>query len=253
MTHPNNDDRILDKVRKLLAKAEDDACTTAEAEAFTAKATELIARYGIDEALLTAADPGRDNVGDRTIMVDAPYVRDKATLLSFVADALRCKVVFRGGIGTGRVHLFGFSADLDRTELLYTSLLVQAAHALAAEWVPFGEDPRAYRRSWYRGFSAAVYRRLKAAEARAEADATKSNPTTQAGCSVALVLADRSTLVARAVADAYPKLRDAPQRKLSGSGTEAGYSAGQRADLGGPRVAPSAQPRRLESYQRGAS
>ena len=42
---------LLDRVRKLLAKAEDEGCTPAEAEALTAKAAELMARYGIDRAL----------------------------------------------------------------------------------------------------------------------------------------------------------------------------------------------------------
>ena len=62
-------DAILDKVRKLLAKAEDPACTPAEAEAFTAKAAELIAKYGVDSALLAAADPAADPVGDLVVEV----------------------------------------------------------------------------------------------------------------------------------------------------------------------------------------
>jgi hypothetical protein len=44
----------LDRVRKLLAKAEDDAVTPEEAEALTAKAAELMARYGIDRVRLGA-------------------------------------------------------------------------------------------------------------------------------------------------------------------------------------------------------
>jgi hypothetical protein len=39
-------DKLLDRVRKLLAKAEDESCTPPEAEALTAKAAELMARYG---------------------------------------------------------------------------------------------------------------------------------------------------------------------------------------------------------------
>ena len=61
------DDSLLARVRKLLAMAEDPACTAAEAEAFTTKATELIAKYGVDRALLAAADPSSDIVGDRVI------------------------------------------------------------------------------------------------------------------------------------------------------------------------------------------
>lgn len=39
-----------------------------------------------------------------------------------------------------------------------------------------------------------------------------------------------------AVEDAYPHLRKAQSRSLSGSGARSGYLAGQRADLGGARV-----------------
>ncbi|MFD0784986.1 DUF2786 domain-containing protein, partial [Micromonospora azadirachtae] len=55
---------MLSKVRKLLAQAEDPACTPAESAAFMSKATELIARYGVDRALLAARDPASDPVGD---------------------------------------------------------------------------------------------------------------------------------------------------------------------------------------------
>lgn len=238
MIGPTSQDPILEKIRKLLAKAEDDACTPAEAEAFTAKATELIAKYGIDAALLAEATPGSDRVGDRVILIDAPYARDKLSLLAFVAYPLRCKVIERPIVGGMRAHLFGFGADLDRVELLYTSLLVQAAHALAATRVPWGEHPAAYRRSWYHGYGAMVGSRLYQAEARAQANAEADQPasTENAGRSVALVLADRGGLVQMAMAAAYPDVKTAAKRRLSGSGRDDGIAAGRRADLGGPRV-----------------
>ncbi|RZU50735.1 uncharacterized protein DUF2786 [Krasilnikovia cinnamomea] len=236
------DPGMLDKVRKLLAKAEDEACTPAEAEAFTAKAADLIAKYGIDQALLADSAPGVDVVGDRVIEMDAPYARDKAGLLAGIAHALRCKTVRRTQHtpGDGKrisMHLFGFGADLDRVELLYTSLLVQAAHALAAASVPWGEHPASYRRSWYAGYATAIHRRLQAAEARAQVDAEHAHISTQhSGRSVALVLADRGALVDRAQAAAYPKLAAGRARRLSGSGDRDGYAAGQRADLGANRI-----------------
>ncbi|HTF09799.1 MAG TPA: DUF2786 domain-containing protein, partial [Asanoa sp.] len=123
---------MLDKVRKLLAKAEDPACSPAEAEALTAKATELIAKYGVDQALLAARDPARDPVVDRMIEVPSPYATDKAGLLVGVAIPLRCRTVRLTRAGSVAVHLFGFDSDVTRADLLYTSLLVQAAHGLAA-------------------------------------------------------------------------------------------------------------------------
>ena len=88
-------DPMLAKVRKLLAKAEDPAATAHEAEVYTAKAAQLIADYGIDRALLAAADPSRDPVGDRVVDLDPPYAADKAELLATVATRLRCKAVHR--------------------------------------------------------------------------------------------------------------------------------------------------------------
>src|SRR5262250_3153851 len=54
---------LLDRVRKLLAKAEAEGVTPPEAEALTAKAAELMARYGIDRARLAAARPETDRAG----------------------------------------------------------------------------------------------------------------------------------------------------------------------------------------------
>jgi hypothetical protein len=205
------DDPLLARVRKLLAKAEDPACTAAEAEAFTAKATDLIAKYGVDQALLAAADPATDRVGDRIVTVAAP---------------LRCRVVHLARRGTARSHLFGHRADLERVELLFTSLLVQAAHGLAASTVPGGEHLAAYRRTWLVGYTQAVQARLWAAEQSAAA--------AQPGAE--LVLLDRTELVEQRRDEVYPRLARPGPRRLRGSGLHHGYRAGQTADLGGAAV-----------------
>jgi hypothetical protein len=231
---------ILAKVRKILAKAEDPAATPAEAETYTAKAAELIAAYGIDRALLAAEAPTSDPVGDRVVVLDPPYALDKASLLSSVAVRLRCwsvqRVRYVDQTKEISLHMFGHDSDLLRVEVLYTSLLLQATALLARTPVPAGEHVAAYRRSWLAGFTSAVSRRLAEAEKRARARAEQQERDASRTRSVELVLADRSAAVRRAVEDAYPSLRKAPSRQLSGSGGRAGWSAGQRADLGGTRV-----------------
>jgi hypothetical protein len=239
-------DALLAKVRKLLAKAEDPAVTDAEAEVYNAKAAELIAAYGIDRALLAASEPDTDRIGDRVVVLDAPYARDKADLLHGIAKALRCRTVLRNRWAAGRrelsLHLFGYASDLQRVELLYTSLLLQATTGMLRARAPYFEDVRAFRRSWLNGFTAAVVRRLNDAEHRARSDAEhRHRPTGDPGRSVALVLADRSALVVQAVHDTYPQLGKGRTRALSGSGRRDGWNAGQRADLGGTtRVGASA-------------
>ena len=235
MTH----DPILTKVRKLLALAEDPAATTHEAETYTAKAAQLIADYGIDQALLASADPGSDPVGDRVISLDPPYAADKVDLLATIATRLRCVTVRRSRRGAGgkelSVHLFGHASDLERTEILFTSLLLQSATALARTPVPTWEHKAAFRRSWLAGFRMAVGHRLADAEARAEATAAERYHA--AGTSTALVLADRTAEVEARMEEAYPSLGTARPRTLSGSGRPQGWAAGQRADLGTTRLA----------------
>ncbi len=250
-SEPTPDRVVLAKVRKLLAKAEDPAATPEEAETYTAKAAELMAAYGIDRALLAEQHPDSDCVGDRVVVLDAPYALDKAALLSNVAFALRCRAVRRiryvGPRATKQVslHLFGFDSDLLRVEILFTSLLVQAQTALVRVDAPPWESLAAYRRSWLAGFTAAVARRLHEAEERAAAQAQAAQDGTGAGPgagadrdrSVALVLVDRSSRVEAAVDSEYPRLGTARTRRLSGSGSRSGWQAGQRADLGsGARV-----------------
>ncbi|MGC4807956.1 DUF2786 domain-containing protein [Micromonospora sp. DT233] len=233
---------MLAKVRKLLAQAEDPACTPQESAAFTAKATELIARYGVDRALLAARDPATDPVGDRVVEVVAPYARDKAGLLAAVADPMRCRCVRRRQGSGFAMHLFGFASDLERVDLLFTSLLVQAAHGLAGAAVPAHDHPAAFRRSWLAGFAQVVGARLAQAEAGAVAEAAGAGAP-----SVALVLVDRSDRVQRRVAEVYPRLRSAAPRRLAGSGFGSGAAAGRRADLGTRGLHPAAgQPRPLD-------
>jgi hypothetical protein len=229
------DDNLLDRVRKLLAKAEDEGCSLAEAEALTAKAAELMARYGIDRALLGALHPETDKPADRVFSLGNPWGDVKRHLLAGLALALRCQCVqTRSPAGT-RLHVFGYASDLERADVLFTSLLVQMARALAKQAVPgYGGAARAWRRSWMLGYCTAVVARVRAAEeaAVAAASAPDAGPRPASGPSAALVLADRSQVVQRQLSAAYPRLRKT-RVTYSGGGYGDGYREGQKADIGG--------------------
>jgi Protein of unknown function (DUF2786) len=231
-------ERLLDRVRKLLAQAEDDGVTPAEAQAFTAKAAELMAKYGIDRVLLAAERPDTDQPANRILDIDNPWAREKAHLLSGLASALRCQCILLGGNRPGsRVHVFGYASDIDRTDLLYTSVLIQMSHGLAGARVPeWSSSPRAWRRSWLLGFATAVISRVREAEHGAVLAAT--GPGSADGQRTALVLADRSLVIRRQVEHAYPVTRKA-KVTYSGSGYRDGYAQGQRADIGTSRLRPA--------------
>jgi hypothetical protein len=227
---------LLDRVRKLLAKAESEGCTPAEAEALTAKAAELMARYGIDRALLGAVRPETDRPADRKFGFDRPWADVKAHLLAAVATALRCQCVQTQGPEGTRLHVFGYASDLERAEILYTSLLVQMARALAREPVPAaGNSAKAWRRSWMLGYCSAVVARVRAAEESAVASTAEAGAAAGGGQSAEVVLADRSLTVRLQVTAAYPRLKK-KRVTYSGGGYGAGYREGQKADIGGAKL-----------------
>ena len=229
-------DRLLDRVRKLLAKAEDESVTPPEAQALTAKAAELMAKYGIDRALLAADRPETDQPASRILDIDNPWARVKAHLLCGLGSALRCQCIMLSGTGPGtRIHVFGYGSDIERTDLLYTSVLIQMWHGLAGAQVPaWSSSPRAWRRSWLLGFATAVISRVRAAEHAAASQATA--PSASASSRTALVLADRAQVIRGKVEQEYPVTRTA-RVTYSGSGYGAGYAQGQRADIGARRMA----------------
>jgi hypothetical protein len=226
-------DALLARVRKLLAKAEDPAVTEAEAETYNTKAAQLIARYGIDRAMLAAAGTSADEITTIKISLDNPYSRDKAGLLTNIAHPLRCRALLhRWGQTVTAVTVFGFRSDLERVELLFTSLLLQAATQVTRVRPVNafrGESLAAYRRTWLHGFAGAVHLRLQKSEANATQEHTASQP---GGQSAELVLRDRNALVKDAYDVQFGNLQTAPPRRLSGSGYLDGHVAGERANLG---------------------
>ncbi|QKV92296.1 DUF2786 domain-containing protein [Streptomyces sp. NA02950] len=234
-------DGLLAKVRALLAKAEDAGATEAEAEAFTAKAADLMAKHGIERALLADAQPETDRPTDRVVLVDNPWGGPKKSLLCYLAQAMRCEGIYttRRDAPGYRVHLFGYASDLERLEVLYTSLLLQMANGAAHLDIPYWDTPRRYRFSWMVGFASTVAHRVKAAEDHARWQAGNTTAQTGTGRSAELVLADRSAVVGAMVKEHYGRVRS---RKVTvtGTGYRAGQEAGRRADIGTTRLGASA-------------
>ncbi|AXG81289.1 DUF2786 domain-containing protein [Streptomyces paludis] len=243
---------LLNKVRSLLRKGEDEGATKEEAETYLKKAAELMAKYGIEQAMLHADRPDSDHPADQLVVVADPYARQSQRLLSLIAFALRCQSVYldRKTPGTGRVvrrvHIFGFASDLRRVTVLYAGLRLQMLHGAERADKVFrrpDENSKAYKRSWMYGFMAEVRVRIEEAERAARGDAERerqaeeSSDQRPAGRSVALVLADRTTVVEARIAETYPKIKKAGKIRFQGTGYRQGRTDGQRADIGGPTVA----------------
>ncbi|MFC9736693.1 DUF2786 domain-containing protein [Streptomyces noursei] len=236
MNNAEQSNPMLAKIRALLAKAEDPASPSAEAEAFFAKAAELMAKYGIERAMLADSDPAVDRPGDRVIVVEGAYANDRIYLLGYVAEALNCHGITKDkSRGRTEVHLFGYESDLDRVELLFTSLLLQMFNGMRKGRPAFGEKLITYRKSWIAGFILHIDERLREIEARTRREA----PAAASGRSAELVVADRKAVVKARFQAAYPDSRSGGGTNRRGTGVADGRKAADRADLGQTRVGQS--------------
>jgi hypothetical protein len=220
------DERMLARVRALLAKAESTEFEE-EAEALTAKAQELIARHAIAEALLHTPD----DVGDpllRRILLNDPYIDAKAALLSGIAAANRCRAVYTPAWGW--VTVFGYTQDLNAVELLTASLLTQATSVMARHGsrrdAHGRSTTRSFRRSFLLGFAYRIGERLRHAT-DGQVHAAAGSQTSR----LLPVLAARDDRLRAAEQAAFP---DTVARRTSisnSTGWAAGQAAADMADL----------------------
>jgi hypothetical protein len=197
---PLVEQRTLDRVRALLAKAESTEFPE-EAEALTSRAQELMARHSIDDALLATAAPGLAEPGQasgRRLFIDSPYEA--------------------------------------AVELLFTSLLVQATTALVragSRRDPYGRSrTRSFRQSFLTTYAQRIGERLAEAADAAERQAVADSP----GTNLLPVLAARHRAVDDAVEEMFPEMTQHTVRSTHDrEGWISGRAAADLATLHGRR------------------
>jgi hypothetical protein len=221
--------KMLARIRGLLAKAEATEFPD-EAEALSGKAQELMAKFSLDRALVEA-DPAveiPDDSAARRLWVDTPYVSAKAQLVGAVASANRCRTVVIDQLAV--VTIVGAELDLQLTEILSTSLLVQANRAMIAAGKHIGRRgesrTRSFRQSFLMAYAQRIGERLQAAAASTqaavpEADADRLLP----------VLTKREEQVEALFTQLFPNTTKRRTRITNGAGWEAGLTAADQAQL----------------------
>src|SRR5690242_7567392 len=145
----------LAQIRTLLAKAERTE-NPAEAEAYTAKALGLIAKYGIEEAQLEARGEVKDTAQKNEFVVEGKYTARRELFLQHLAKALRCEPIKRNALSTRTrsvTSIYGMSKDIERLRMLWTSLDLQLAKVVDETKVPAWENGRTFRTNLISGFS----------------------------------------------------------------------------------------------------
>ena len=242
------DERLLDKIGKLLAQAEG-TDNEHEAEAFVTRAQELATAYAVDLELARARQASRrlraadDAFEQRRLSVGERGRRgNRQLVVLYLVIAQANDVLVNVASDSTFVLGFGYPADLDVVERLWASLATQMATA-AARRIRCGEHRAlevpavSFRLSFFDGWSSAVQGRLTDARQRALAHAPQA-PGVSSG---ALVLREKAARV-RAFHDQASQARGSWRggrggRAVSGAAWDAGHRDGSQARLGEPEVA----------------
>lgn len=211
------EDKMLARVRSLLAKAESTEYP-AEAEAFTTKAQDLMTRHAIDEALVRAEHHTGTRVAAIRVILEPPYIKEKAVILHVVAKANHSRAIWNDWANF--VTLIGVDDDIDHVEMLFTSLLVQATRAMTSQGEEAGPQARSigYRKSFLNGYAVRLGDRL--AEAAQVAEESY-------GGSLLPVLAAQNEAIRNEVERLFPRLRR--NQRGAASFDARGWTAGQQA------------------------
>lgn len=247
-----------DVISKLLAKAESVAGTP-EADAFMARATQLMMKYQIDETMIAAAR-GLRGTGkpEEVIEFDIPYTgifKDTSMHIAFqVMRANNCKGFYSKNEYTEPkrvdVRIIGFESDVSNVKMMTTSLNLQCATAMSAWWKATGSDNYGWskgtaykaKREFIRGFASAAGIRLLAVRRAATAEAATSesertgSSTAAARSGVELVLRDREESVKDWYDTRYggsTRVRTSRQQSGGYGARVAGTTAGNNANIGG--------------------
>ncbi|AOE44692.1 hypothetical protein SEA_STROSAHL_88 [Gordonia phage Strosahl] len=221
------------KVAKLLRQAEDVAGTPEEA-IFQARAFDIMAKYGLDEAEIEATKQGLDvtempEAETWSLNLTGKYVYQRMTLLNTLAESLHCRTVYRSGRGSGpmTVFVFGVPRHLDRVKFLWEILqpqMLRLVETIRPEHLyrPTAAQTRSYRRAWIGGYVFTIGQRIKEQEAKALESATSS----------ALVLYNTDEDLARgAVKRRFAKVEVRKTTPYNHRGFEHGQRDGQNAAL----------------------
>lgn len=234
-----------ERIALLLKKAE--TTTPGEAELLTAKAVELMQKYGIDQAMLNARTTGdKERIEMLKIPLRGIYAMGYMSMMSAIARAY----------GNGAVKTYytqwkqsditltitGFESDVAQLKILLASLQLQVVVATDTWWKSDENAPARElstpmekfkaRRTFIKSFGNGAAERIS----RARRTLVKEAETTTPGTEV--VLRDRAKAVEEFLAAKVPNLKTTRSREKSGgfSASSAGYRAGQNANTGDRQV-----------------
>lgn len=137
MTAP--EDRIIDRVAKLLAQAEHPNTSDVERDAFLAKADALMSKHMIDEAMLRAAQKPEER--RKPVVVEVSGMFDRNTVYGSKMNLIASQIARTVGVkmvthyeGGPRVTLVGFDEDVRWMQMLFINVQMAFANKMSPKW-----------------------------------------------------------------------------------------------------------------------
>lgn len=142
-------DKVLERVRLLLDRAQHPNTPAPEAELCFSQANKLMAKHAIDELTVRAAQTESERVAPANLRIALgnegvgefwPMLR---TVLGEVAQTNRCRaVLYQGSVGA---EVFGMQDDVSWVEMLYTSIYFSFISQVNPRWnTELGYDHNVY-------------------------------------------------------------------------------------------------------------
>lgn len=235
----SDQEKYASKIRSLLNHAER-AGTQEEADTFFAKAQDLMTKWAIDDAMIqqAAEKNEKEQIEKRQIVLQFRFYKADASILQAIAVNNQARVLITDQKGEKRgeyiAYLVGFPSDLDRTEMMFASMMIQLNRALEDHLRNYPEIKadrsanKRERKSFRYGFGTRLQDRLKEAKSVASSDGT-ANP-------YAVALRNRDQEVEDYLAQMGARRSRGGRQQTSTSGYMAGVDAADRADVGNPAV-----------------
>ena len=162
-------ERVMERVRRLLAIANDPAASDNEQRIALEQAQRLMDRHAIEEWQLEEDHDDVEIVERRIRLETNPCNRYMAQLANIVAHGNRCRAAYecrRAGNGrdvVSTVWIYGARVDVDKTESIWTAMETSRAAMWRerARTTPRAKANAAWRNGYYRGFQEEIARRYE--------------------------------------------------------------------------------------------
>lgn len=175
-----NVERVMERVHRLLAIANDPAASDNEQRIALEQAQRLMNKHAIEEWQLEEDHDDVEIIERRIRLETNPCNRYMAQLANIVAHGNRCRAAYecrRAGNGrdvVSTVWIYGARVDVDKTESIWTVMETSRAAMWRerARTTPRAKANAAWRNGYYRGFQEEIARRYQILRREMESDGT---------------------------------------------------------------------------------